>query len=72
MFFQEREQRGAEAALGKAAWAAMARRATVRKQPWCRFALIEILGLCGGADQHNHGAKDKPTSPQLSLRHELR
>lgn len=75
MFVQEREQRGTRAALGKAAWAAMARRATVRKQPRCRFALIEILGLCPGraeksADQRNHRAKDKPTPPQLSLRHE--
>ena len=77
VFLQEREQRGAAAAFGKAAGAAMARRATVRKQPRCRFALIEILGPCPGhveesADQRNHRAKDKPTPPQLSLRHELR
>ena len=77
MFLQERQQRGTGAALGKAARVAMARRATVRKQPRCRFALIEILGLCPGrgeksADQRNHRAKHKPTPPQLSLRHELR
>jgi hypothetical protein len=77
MFLQEREQRGAGAALGKAAGAAMAGRATVRKQSRCRFALIEILGLCPGhveksAYQRNHRAKDKPTPSQLSLRHELR
>jgi hypothetical protein len=77
MFLQECKQRGTGAALGKAAWATMARRATIREQSRRRFALVEILGLCPGrveksADQPNHHAKDKPTRSQLSLRHELR
>ena len=67
MFLQEREQRGAEAAFGETACGAVTCRATIRKQLRCRFALIEILGLCRAADQRIKGAEDQQTAPQLWL-----
>jgi hypothetical protein len=72
MVFQEQEQRGTEAALGETAGAAMTCRATISKQLHGRFALIEILGMCRGADERINGAEHKQTVPQLWLRQELR
>ncbi len=57
MVLQEHEEREAEAALGKTARAAMTARAAIREQPGGRFALIEILGACGAADQDQNGAR---------------
>jgi hypothetical protein len=57
MLLQEQEQRQPEAALGKTACAVMTGRATIRKQPFGRFALIEILGVRRTADQQRNGAK---------------
>ena len=76
VFFQEREQRETEAAFGETAWAAMACRATVRKQPRRRFALVEILGLGGGrveqsAGERNDRADNEQIAPQLWLRDEF-
>jgi hypothetical protein len=56
VLLQEKVQRKSEAALGKTACAAMTCRATVRKQPGGRFALIQILGVRPTADQHGHCA----------------
>jgi hypothetical protein len=72
MLFQEQEECGTEAALGETACAAMACRATIRKQPHCRFALIEILSLCRTADERIDCTKDEPTAPQFRLRHARR
>jgi hypothetical protein len=72
MLFQEQEECGTEAALGETARAAMTCRATIRKQPRGRFALIEILSVCRSADEHTNGAKDEQTAPQFWLRQELR
>ncbi len=77
MLLQEHHQRETVAAVGEAAWAAVARRAGILKQPRRRFALVEILGPNGGrteerAGQRNRGAEDEPTAPQLWLRPEFR
>src|ERR1700726_2786333 len=47
-------------------------RATVRKQPGGRFALIDILSMCPGADQHGNCAEDEQTAPPLLQRHKFR
>ena len=65
MVLQEQEQRQAEAALGKAARAAMTGRATIRKQPGSRFALIEILAVCRAADQDQNGDKGEVAEPEF-------
>jgi hypothetical protein len=57
VLLQEQVEREAEAALGKTACASMTCRATIRKQPRGRFALIEILGVRRTADQHRNYAK---------------
>jgi hypothetical protein len=49
----------------------MTRRATIRKQPRRRFALIEILGMGRRAGQRINGAEHKQAAPQPWLRHEL-
>jgi hypothetical protein len=72
VLLQEQEQRETEASLGKTARAAMTCRATIRKQPGGRFALVEILSVCGTAGQHTNCAKRKQTTPQLLQRHEFR
>jgi hypothetical protein len=71
MLLQEQEEREPEAALGKTACAAMTCRATIRKQPRGRLALIEILGMGRSADERKNGSKDKRIAPQFWLRHEL-
>jgi hypothetical protein len=67
MLFQEQEERETEAAPGKTACAAMTCRATIRKQPRGRFALIEILSVCRSADVHINGSEDEQTAPQFWL-----
>jgi hypothetical protein len=57
VLLQEQEERETKAALGKTACAAMTCRATIPKQLGGRFALIEILGMCGAADQYQKSAK---------------
>jgi hypothetical protein len=71
VLLQEQEKRKPEATLGKTAGAAMACRATIRKQLGGRFALIEILSVCRAADQHENCAKGEQTAPQLLRRHEF-
>jgi len=70
MFLQKQEKREVEAALGESARAAMTRRATIRKQLRCRFALIEILGVCSGAHDQKNGTEDGHPAPQLRLRYD--
>jgi len=72
VLLQEQEERKTEAVLGKTARAAMACRATIRKQPGGRFALIEILSVCHTADEHGNRAKGKQTVPQFLERHRFR
>jgi hypothetical protein len=72
MVLQEQEEGGTEAAPGKTACAAMACRATIRKQPRCRFALIDILSVRRSAAKRINGSEDEQTAPQFWLRHELR
>jgi hypothetical protein len=72
VLLQEQEQRQSEAALGKTACAVMTCRATVRKQPFGGFALIEILGVRHSADQHRNCAKDEQTARPLLRRHTFR
>jgi hypothetical protein len=38
-------------------------RATIRKQPGARFALIEILGVRRTGDQHRNDAKGRQAAP---------
>jgi hypothetical protein len=72
MLLQEHEERGTEAALGETAGAAMTGRATIRKQPRGRFALIEILSVCCSPGEHINGAEHEQTPLQFWLRHEFR
>ena len=72
MVLQEQEEGGTEAAPSKTACAAMTCRATIRKQPRGRFALINILSLCRSADERINGSEDEQTAPQFWLQHELR
>jgi hypothetical protein len=65
------EQLGTATAFAKTVWAAMACRATIRKQLRRRFALIEILGVCRSGERIE-GAESKQTTPQYWLRHEHR
>jgi hypothetical protein len=46
-----------KSALGKTVRAAMTCRATIRKQPGGRLALIEILGVRRAADHYQNCAK---------------
>jgi hypothetical protein len=71
MLLQELEERGTRASPGETGRAAMAGRATIRKQPRRRFALIEILGMCRRTGQRTNSAEDKQTAPQRWMRHEL-
>ena len=66
------EQLGTATAFAKTVWAAMACRATIRKQLRRRFALIEILGMCRSAGERIEGAEGKQTMPQCWLRLERR
>jgi hypothetical protein len=72
MLLQEQEERETEAALGKTVCAAMTCRATIRKQPRRRFALIEILSVCRGSDEQINDAEERQIPPQFWLRHYLR
>jgi hypothetical protein len=72
VFLQILEQLGTATAFAETVWAAMACRATIRKQLRRRFALIEILGVCRSAGERIEGAESKQTTPQCRLRHEHR
>ena len=65
MVLQEQKQRQAEAALGKPARAAVTGRATIRKQPDGRFALIEVLGVCCAPDQNQNCDKREVAEPEF-------
>jgi hypothetical protein len=57
VLLQKQEKRETEASLGKTARAAMTCRATICKQLGGRFALIEVLSVCGAAGQRANRAK---------------
>jgi hypothetical protein len=72
MLLQELEQRGPRAAPSKTGGAAMACRATIIKQLYGRFALIEILRVRRSAAERIKCADRQQRAPQRWLRHELR
>jgi len=65
MVFQIHKQREAETSLGKAAGAAMTGGAAIGKQTRARLALIEILGVCRGADEKTKAAEDQEPAQRL-------
>jgi len=65
MVFQEHEERKAEASLGKATRATMARRAAIGEQARARLALIEILRVCRSADEKPKHAEDQQPAQRL-------
>jgi hypothetical protein len=67
MLLQELEQRGAGAAPGETARAAMACLATIGKQLRGRFALIEILAMRRRSAERIKRAEHQQTVPQLRL-----
>jgi hypothetical protein len=72
MVLQEQEEGGTEAAASKTARAAMTCRATIRKQPRRRFALIDILSVSRGAHDPINCSEDEQIASQFWLRHEFR
>ena len=71
MLLQELEERGTGAPFGETRRAAVTSRATIRKQPRRRFALIEILGMCRRTSQRVNSAENEQTAPQPWLRQEF-
>lgn len=72
MILQEQEKGGSEAALGQSIGAAMAVHAGIRKQPLRRFALVDVLGQRGGAEQCTNGSEDQQTAAEFRLSQTLR
>jgi hypothetical protein len=65
MVFQIHKQREAEASLGKAAGAAVARGAAIGEQTRARLSLIEILSVCRSADEKTKAAEDREPAQRL-------
>ena len=68
MLLQVKVERKPEAALGKPAWAAMTCRATIRKQPGRRFALIDILSLRPASSERGEPKLNEPAPEHKSVR----